>query len=143
MKFKKVLREAVAVLAITDSDFDGSSWLVAEVCFRNCPDSWRLHKLMPRRGVRRISRWSGRSFCALHKDAVTSFKAGRGWIAKSDLSRYLRQKYQESLFASGSHYPRQMLRVHIGVSWRPGRDPGSLSSRFTSASCRLWLRLQH
>ncbi|QQN72180.1 hypothetical protein IYN88_00525 [Comamonas testosteroni] len=52
-------------------------------------------------------------FCALHKDAVTSFKAGRGWIAKSDLDmRYLRQKYQESLFASGSHYPRQMLRAY-------------------------------
>lgn len=49
-------------------------------------------------------------FCALHKDAVMSFKAGRGWIAKSDLDmRHLRQKYQESLFASGSHYPRQRL----------------------------------
>ncbi|GEQ73942.1 hypothetical protein CTTA_0947 [Comamonas testosteroni] len=49
-------------------------------------------------------------FCALHKDAALSFKAGRGRIAKSDLDmRHLRQKYQESLFASSSHYPRRRL----------------------------------
>lgn len=49
-------------------------------------------------------------FCALHKDAALSFKADQGWIVKSDLDmRHLRQKYQESLFASSSHYPRRRL----------------------------------
>jgi hypothetical protein len=140
MKFKRVLREALRFwpsrIAISDGKLvAGGGGLFPqlsgqlEVAQAHAQAWSEAHQLMV---------WA--LFCALHKDAVTSFKAGRGWIAKSDLDmRYLRQKYQESLFASGSHYPRQMLRVHIGVSWRPGRDPGSLSSRFTSASCRLWL----
>ncbi|AIJ45588.1 hypothetical protein O987_07205 [Comamonas testosteroni TK102] len=64
-------------------------------------------------------------FCAWHKAAVADFKAGRGRIATSDLDmRHLRQKYEESLFADGSRYPRQMLRAcRRELKVRPGPAP--------------------
>lgn len=113
MKFKRVLREALRFwpsrIAISDGKLvAGGGGLFPQLSgqlevSQAHAQAWsEAHQLMV---------WA--LFCALHKDAVTSFKAGRGWIAKSDLDmRYLRQKYQESLFASGSHYPRQMLRAY-------------------------------
>ena len=113
MKFKRVLREALRFwpsrIAISDGKLvAGGGGLFPqlsgqlEVAQAHAQAWSEAHQLMV---------WA--LFCALHKDAVTSFKAGRGGITKSDLDmRYLRQKYQESLFASGSHYPRQMLRAY-------------------------------
>jgi len=113
MKFKRVLREALRFwpswIPISDGKLmTGGGGLFPQLSglldvAEAHAEAWsEAHQLMV---------WA--VFCALHKDAVTSFKAGQGWIAKSDLDmRYLRQKYEESLFANGSHYPRQMLRAY-------------------------------
>ncbi|MDO1474453.1 hypothetical protein [Comamonas thiooxydans] len=113
MKFKRVLREALRFwpsrMAISAGKLvAGGGGLFPQLSgllelAQAYAKAWsEAHQLMV---------WEG--FCALHKDAVTSVKAGQGGITKSDLDmRYLRQKYQQSLFASGSHYPRQMLRAY-------------------------------
>ncbi|MBP7352164.1 MAG: hypothetical protein KA964_04010 [Comamonas sp.] len=52
-------------------------------------------------------------FCAWHQAAVLRRQAGLDWVTKADLDgKYLRRKYEESLFAPGSAYPRQMLRAY-------------------------------
>jgi len=113
MKFKKVLREALRLwpsqrwisegrLMAGDGGLSpqlSAHWEMAQAHAK----AWsEAHQLMV---------WA--IFCAWHKAAVEHFKAGRGRIAKSDLDiRHFRQKYEESLFADGSRYPRQMLRAY-------------------------------
>ncbi|BCX54312.1 MULTISPECIES: hypothetical protein [unclassified Comamonas] len=56
--------------------------------------------------------------------------------------RYLRQKYQESLFASGSHYPRQMLRAYRRELESRSRSRQSLKPAHIG-KLSLVARLQH
>lgn len=114
MKFKRVLRESLRFwpgqVQISDGKLQAGgggyfptlsrAWDAAE----KYADAWsEAHQLMV---------WA--IFCALHERAVASLPEGHTLIAKSDIDfRYLRQRYEESLFAVGSGYPRRMRREYV------------------------------
>ena len=143
MKFKRVLREALRFwpsrMAISDGKLvAGGGGLFPQLSglleFAQAhAKAWsEAHQLMV---------WA--IFCAWHKAAVAHFKAGRGRIAKSDLDmRHLRQRYEESLFASGSHYPRQMLRAYRRELESRSRSRQSLKPAHIG-KLSLVARLQH
>gem|GEM_PF-1231710 len=123
MKFKRVLRETLRFWPSQIPIADGKPTAGGGGVFPQLSRLWdraeahaqawsEAHQLMV---------WA--VFCAWHKAAVLRRQAGQDWVAKADLDgKYLRRKYEESLFAPGSAYPRQMLRAYRReVKARQGR----------------------
>jgi len=113
MKFKKVLREALRLWPSQIGISDGRLMAGDGGLFPQLTEHWEMAEAHAKAWseAHQLMVWA--IFCAWRKAAVAHFKAGRGWIAKSDLDmRHLRQRYEESLFADGSRYPRQMLRAY-------------------------------
>ena len=116
MKFKRVLREALRFwpsrMAISAGKLvAGGGGLFPQLSgllelAQAYAKAWsEAHQLMV---------WEG--FFALHKDAVTSVKAGQGGITKSDLDmRYLRQKYQRAC-SPAAVTTHVRCCAHIGVN---------------------------
>lgn len=113
MKFKKVLREALRLWPSQIGISDGRLMAGDGGLFPQLSEHWEMAEAHAKAWseAHQLMVWA--IFCAWHKAAVAHFKVGRGRIAKSDLDmRHLRQRYEESLFADGSRYPRQMLRAY-------------------------------
>jgi len=114
MKFKKVLREALRLWPSQIWISDGHLMAGDGGLFPLLSEHWEMAQDQAKAWGEAHQPMVWAIFCAWHKAAVAHFKAGRGRIAKSDLDiRHLRQKYEESLFADGSRYPRQMLRAYL------------------------------
>lgn len=113
MKFKRVLRETLRFWPSQIPIADGEPMAGSGGVFPQLSRLWdraeahaqawsEAHQLMV---------WA--AFCAWHKAALLRRQAGQDWVAKADLDgKYLRRKYEESLFAPSSAYPRQMLRAY-------------------------------
>lgn len=123
MKFKRVLRETLRFWPSQIPIADGKPTAGSGGVFPQLSRLWDRAEAQAQTWseAHQLMVWA--AFCAWHKAAVLRRKAGLDWMSKADLDgKYLRRKYEESLFAPGSAYPRQMLRAYRReVKARQGR----------------------